>query len=253
MDTAAYKKAHAEGMLALVDGFQEPDRTLVKKACRQIIMTSLPLYIQALITFETLHSIINHAPLYFVQRQPQELGTFTWIVDGKEPVKITNWEMWWSWYAHGALSTMSRRRPAPRLKGADYSFYDRFKGESDGEEGIDTNLLLANLRFSSTVKPGLELVDIVVNATRRALVGSLGEIGWRGIPRLMVHRKEPYIKFISLRQDGSDMIRHPSYARVVRQFSTGGRVMLAPRFLHAARDKATVHKAGHPMRDDHSS
>jgi hypothetical protein len=236
-DIAAYKQQHAEGMLARVDGFREPDRTLVEQACHQISATSLPLYIQAIMTFEVLHSILSHVALYFAQRQPQELASFTWIVDGKEPKKITNWEMWWSWYARGALSNLSRRRPAPRLEGADYSFYDRFTGEIDGgpEEGTDTGLLLADLRFSSAVEPGLELVDIVVNATRRALVGALGEGGWRGIPRLMIHRKEPYIKFICLRQDGSDIIRHPSYLRIVREaFSCGGRLMLAPRFLRAA-------------------
>jgi hypothetical protein len=239
-DIAIYKQKHAEGMLARVSGFREPDRTLVEQACHQISTTSLPLYLQAIITFEVLHSIINHVPLYFAQRQPPELAKFTWIVDGKEPKKITNWEMWWSWYARGALANMSIRRPMPRLDGADYSFYDRFTGKIDGgpEDGTDTSLLLENLRFLSAVEPGLELADIIVNATRRALMGTLDEAGWRSIPRLMVHRNEPYIKFISLRQDGSDIIRHPSYAGIVRQFfSTGGKPMLAPRFLRAAREE----------------
>jgi hypothetical protein len=223
-DIAAYKQSHAEGMLARVNGFREPDRTLVEQACHQISATSLPLYIQAIVTFEVLHSIINHVPLYFAQRQPQELARFTWIVDGKEPKKITNWEMWWSWYARGALANMSIRRPMPRLDGADYSFYDRLSGKIDGgpEEGTNISLLLGNLRFSSAVEPGLELADIVVNATRRALIGTLREAGWRGIPQLMVHRNEPYIKFISLRQDGSDMIRHPPYVGIVRRFFSSG-------------------------------
>ena len=103
-DIAIYKQKHEEGVLARVNGFREPDRSLVEQACHQISMTSLPLYIQAIITFEVLHSIIQHVPLYFAQRQPQELATFTWIVDGKEPKKKTNWEMWWSWYARGALA-----------------------------------------------------------------------------------------------------------------------------------------------------
>ena len=52
----------------------------------------------------------------------------------------------------------------PRLDGADYSFYDQFTGKIDGgsEEGTNTSLLLADLRFSSAVELGLELVDIVV-------------------------------------------------------------------------------------------
>jgi hypothetical protein len=42
-------------MLARVANFREPDRQLVEKACHQIFETSLPLYLQAIITFEVLH------------------------------------------------------------------------------------------------------------------------------------------------------------------------------------------------------
>ena len=135
---------------------------------------------------------------------------------------------------------MSRNRPAPVLEGSDYSFFEHFRG-SDGvaSHGIDLKRLLADLHFSSAAEMGLELVDIVVNATRRALAGNLGEIGWRAIPSLMVHRSEPYIKFIAL-GEGIDPIRRPAYAQIVRQsFSTGGKLMLAPRFSRAVRSQAT--------------
>jgi hypothetical protein len=36
------------------------------------------------------------------QRKPYELGSFSWIVDGKEPAKVTRWEEWWAHYAQGA-------------------------------------------------------------------------------------------------------------------------------------------------------
>ena len=78
-----------------------------------------------------------------------------------------------------------------------FHIYDRFKGEDGDIEGTNTKLLLAGVRFSAAAEPGLELVDIVVNATRRALVGTLGEAGWSGIPQLMIHRlHEPYIQFL---------------------------------------------------------
>jgi hypothetical protein len=117
-----YKQQHMDGMLARVDRFVAPDRQRVEEACLQISKTSIPLYLQAITTFEVLHNLINHVPLYFSQREPHELATFTWVIDGKEPSKVTNWEMWWSWYAQGALANMSIRRPAMVLDGADYSF-----------------------------------------------------------------------------------------------------------------------------------
>jgi hypothetical protein len=230
-DLVERKRKHAEEMSARAARFREPDRQLVENACRQISDTSLPLYLQSIVTFEVLHSIINYVPTYFAQRQPKELGTFTWVIDGKESIKVTNWEMWLSWYARGALATMSIGRPAPTIEGADYSYYRRFDGpprldEKDELRGTDTKLLLADLRFSSETEPGLELVDIVVNATRRALIGSLGEAGWHNIPKLMIHRNEPYIKLIIL-AEGGDEIHHPPYARIVNtHFSAGGRPML---------------------------
>jgi hypothetical protein len=234
-DAEDHKKKHGEEMLARANRFREPDRGKVERASRQILTTSLPLYLQAIVTFEVLHKIINHVPLYFAQRQPHELGSFTWIVDGKDPDKVTNWEMWWSWYAQGALATMSISRPAPRMKGADFSHFDRFRGHQNSEDGTDNRLLLADLRFSATVDPGLELVDIVVNATRRALVDSLKKEGWHSIPRLIIHRKEAYIQFLVL-GEGPDTIHRTAYGRIVnRYFSSGGRLMLAPRFLREYR------------------
>jgi hypothetical protein len=230
-DVVEYKRNHAEGMLARVDNFAESVRGQLRQACAQILSISPQLYLQAVATFELIHTIIYNAPLYFVQREPKELGLFKWIIDGKERAKVTNWEMWWSWYAIGALANMSKRRPVPRLEGVDYSFYDRFTGTEGEEEGIDIKLLLADLIFCSEALLELELADIVVNATRRALIGTLGEPGWRKIPQLMVHRKEPYLRFILIGREDAEVIRRPSYARIVtRRFSSGGRSMLAPRF-----------------------
>jgi len=122
------------------------------------------------------------------------------------------------------------------LEGADYSFFDRFKGGDGNIEGTNTKLLLSNIRFSTAPEPGLELVDIVVNATRRALAGSLGEAGWRGIPQLMIHRPEPYIQFLIVGGQ-RDTIHRSAYSDMVNQFfSRGGKSMLAPSFLRAARE-----------------
>jgi hypothetical protein len=238
-DVVRYKRNHAEGMLARVDNFAEPVRGQLRQACTQILSISPQLYLQAIATFELIHTIVYHVPLYFAQREPKELSFFKWIVDGKERAKVTNWEMWWSWYAIGALANMSKRRPAPRLEGVDYSFYDRFKSNDGEEEGINVRLLLSDLEFCSEALPELELADIVVNATRRALIGTLGEPGWRKIPQLMVHRKEPYLRFILIGREDADVIRRPAYARIVtRRFSSGGRSMLAPRFHRLMEERS---------------
>src|SRR5262249_47715546 len=92
----------------------------------------------------------------------------------------------------------------------------------------DLNLLMTeSFRFSGNAEPGLELVDVLVNATRRALMGSLDIRGWRDIPCLMIHTRGHYIEVIALHKRPG---RAPSYRAVLRHFSKGGKDMIAPRF-----------------------
>jgi hypothetical protein len=53
----------------------------------------------------------------------------------------------------------------------------------------DLNLVLKKeFRSRRRPAPGLKLVDIVTNATRRAIVGNLKKQRWKRIPELMVRR-----------------------------------------------------------------
>jgi hypothetical protein len=65
-----------------------------------------------LTTFDVLHRVIGRVTTFFAQHKPYELSPFSWIVDGKDPAKVTKWEQWWAHYAQGALATMSKRRGA---------------------------------------------------------------------------------------------------------------------------------------------
>ena len=226
----AYKQEHGEEMLEKVGSFAEAVRPEVEKASRQILETSVPLYLQALTTFELLHRFLGHTTMFFSQRRAKELGIFTWVVDGKDPNSVTKWEEWWSHYAQGALATMSKRRPVPFFAGGDYSFYDASFGSAgdNGEKGTDLKKLLKDIRFSTETEPGLEFVDILSNAIRRTLTDKLQKKGWQNIHRAMVHRNEPYIQFI-LFGEGEDVVKNVPYAKTVNDgFSSGGKSMLTP-------------------------
>jgi hypothetical protein len=110
-EVTAYKEKHGKEMLAKVNDFHDSQRAEVKKTSEEILRTSMPLYLQALTTFDVLHRLIGHMTMFFSQRRPQELGKIAWVVNGKDVQKATNWERWWSYYAQGALATMSKRRP----------------------------------------------------------------------------------------------------------------------------------------------
>jgi hypothetical protein len=198
------------------------------------------LYAQALTTFSTIQTVIQHATMFYAQRIPKELGAFHWVIDGKDKTGVTDWEEWWSVVVSMDLQSRSLTDPFATLEGADYSHFERFRGKfSDymkvhfkaDDEGIDDGMIMEeNLRFSSVGEPGLEIVDILSNAIRRAMSGRLEVAGWKDIRRLMVHRREPYIQLVALR----DAAVPSSYEGVVRHFTGGGKVMLSPRFRHEA-------------------
>jgi hypothetical protein len=243
-EVQAYKEKHGKEMLAKVSDFAEAVRPQIQKASEEILKMPVQLYLQALTTFELLHRLIGYMTMYFSQRWPGELGKITWVVDGKDRQKVTRWEEWWSHYAQGALATMSKRRPMPRLPKlatGDYSFYDKSYGPigDDGEKGIDLKRLLKDIRFSADSEPGLEFVDILANAIRRTLIGNLGRDGWQNIKGTMVHRNEgPYIQFLLFRE-GADVVQRAPYAKVVHDgFSTGGKLMLTKRNTVATQDEA---------------
>jgi hypothetical protein len=234
-----YKQKLGEQMLAKVANFREDVRPEVQAASEYILQAPLNLFLQALTTFNVLHRVISRATTFFAQRKPYELGSFSWIVDGKEPAKVTRWEEWWAHYAQGALASMSKRRPAwmlPEAFNADYSFYEKFNSADEkGEAGTSLKLLLKDITFSAQTSHGLELVDILTNGVRRALTGNLQREGWQNIHRLMIHENgEPYISFV-LFSEGEDIIHAAPYTDVVNEgFSKDGRLMLTKRNLRLA-------------------
>ena len=125
------------------------------------------LYAQALTTFTTIQTVIQHATMFYAQRIPKELGAFHWVIDGKDKTGVTDWEEWWSVVVSMDLQSRSLTDPFATLEGADYSHFERFRGKfSDymkvhfkaDDEGIDGGMIMEeNLRFSSVGEPGLEI------------------------------------------------------------------------------------------------
>jgi hypothetical protein len=88
------------------------------------------------------------------------------------------------------------------------------------------------IEFSPATSCGLEIVDVLTNAVRRAMNGRLDQKGWGDISRLMIHRKGPYIQPM----DFADTSRAPpaGIAEVIRRLSTEGRTMLTRKILSNA-------------------
>lgn len=203
----------------------------------QLEQMSHQLYVQSVLTFEVIARVLRHSTIYYVQRLPRELASFFWIVDAKERSNVTPWEEWWSMAVMPILQSKFLREPMWHLMGADYSHYDRRFRTTPSEyikeriqdpkatEAVDLKKILSeNIRFSSASEPGLEIVDILTNAVRRAMVGNLQFEGYKDLPNIMIHRKSHYVQLVSLIKNQSTI--NPSYMPLLNHFSHGGKKMV---------------------------
>ena len=231
----AYKDKLIQDNRTELVNFPEPLRSNVAASVDFLSKLTPQLFIQSLATFELIHRIICHSILYFAQRRPYELSSFVWVIDGKDPAKITRWEEWLTFYAPGALIRLSNREPVPMPAPGcpyifDYSFLRPFRrGETAEDKSLDPARLLKDLRFETGPNMGLEFVDVLANATRRLLRGDLEREGWSNMHKLMIHRPENYIKFILFR-DGPNLVQGAEYGAIVNEgFMKNGKQMLTRR------------------------
>jgi len=211
----------------------------------QLEAMKLPGFVQSSMNFELLRSVFENASNYYAQRVPKEVGQYVWVVDGKEPmVDATPWEKWWRTVTLPYLQGQSLSRPGQFFADADWTHYAPFeldavpdyllphiKPNGNQKKGSDIRKVFDDIRFSSDPEPGLELVDIVTNALRRALIGNLARDGWIGIRDLMIARREQSINMVSL--NGFEPPPPLPYYDVLKQFKGQGRPFFAPRFREA--------------------
>lgn len=233
----AHREGAANGLTANLTDKHQP--TLVKQVWAhraELEEMSLPLYVQYTLMSELLADIIREIPSFWAQRRMKEIINFHWVVDGKGAAERTKSEKWWQAIKTGLLQSKLARDPMIGLDWLDYRDFDaKFRTEMPSylketilphEVGLSLNLLLdESFKFSSTNDYGLELADIVINATRRALKGNLAPDGWREIPKLMIHRHGQYIKLRCISRSVKP-VGLPYGRLLTTDFATGGRDML---------------------------
>lgn len=165
-----------------IDRVSKDIRDNLRRLTKTLRELSLQLYIQFMLQTDLIHRTLRHALLYYVQRDPEELGKFQWIVDAKQKGQATSVEHWWEEILKPFLATLSIQEPHVVLEGADYKYLDKFRvplsewdprlpGQSN--EGTDLKQIFADFKYNDGINFGLELVDILTNAVRRALMNNL--------------------------------------------------------------------------------
>lgn len=200
-----HKLAQAEKMIENLTPRHKPSFVKsLKDVQTKLKDTTNQLYTQAVVSFDLICNVLQNSVLYYVQRKPQELGHFRWVIDAKDK-KLTPYEALWSKLLLPMHQSHFLREPLIMLRGADYSHFERFCHVADAPpahlrqvvgdvrpfEYIDTNAIMKDLSFlTSDQDLGLQLVDILCNAAQRAMNGKLKFLGWRNIGFLTVQAQK---------------------------------------------------------------
>jgi hypothetical protein len=228
---------HREGQVqkildAISDRMVPSVRARTEALAMRMRALSNQLYVQSVLMTLLINAVIMYGTLYYVQRLPRTLGKFCWRLDAKD-VAITHYEKLWRDIVGPALQTQSLSAPLPLLKGADYSSFQPFLGalplppehlrphvaSPDQAFGyMDFEAVLADLKFCSSKRlTGIQAVDMLASAVRRACNGDLRPQGWRGLGRLMprAQRGTNAVQFLALEDfDGQDL----PYTSIVKEW-----------------------------------
>jgi hypothetical protein len=217
------------------------------------------LYIQALIMFFLIPRILLHGILYYARRIPRELSWFYWMVDAKDE-SITAYEKAWSTALYPIMSGQSAKNPIQFVEGGDYSYFERFEKsnermikEIEQEKGLEAGSIMTirlgdvfgkHFQFQdSRYNVGLQMADILANATQRALNGKLDIAGWGDIGSLMIIRNPNVLDFIKIDPDKAEdeeakKVTSPFYG-VLQTYKARAKSMWLPSDLEQLRREAT--------------
>lgn len=210
------------------------------------------LFLQAFATWELIIRTVREGTLYFVQREPLELGDICWVIDRKDRT-ITEMEATWSTLILPFGEAAFARKPLTCIAGEDYSHFHARYGvkETDSEmfrhskwlssvygtpsrtkEGItDARKLLTEQRKfeDSRNSLGLQLCDMLGAILRRALNDRLQFPGWKDFGGLLIRHHQPAEGFVQLGGPGDDIVMRGHARKVCRALHSQAKDMLSER------------------------
>lgn len=172
---------------------------------RQLDGLSLQLYLQFCMMNELVANHLRETIIYYAFKQPKELGSFRWVIDAKSE-RITTYETLWKLLVTSFLQSRHLKTDMIlTIDGGDYTYFERYCGKIEkwpsylpvptslkSTEGpidiIDVKKIMTeSVSISdSNDKIGLQVVDVCVNAFRRAVMGNLQYWAWSKLGELML-------------------------------------------------------------------
>lgn len=214
--TTKFKEVQAQKLLDAIS--PQHNKLLIaelEEAASQMKVMANQLFVQGFILVELLIQVLQWAPNYYSLRSPKELAEFNWTMDSKGEGKIppAAEALWKKLLVPMAMTT---DKELSLLDVGDFSHFGTFMVGSkiNWGEVLRRNFAHADSRDHI----GLQLVDVVTNALRRALNGHLPDATCRQLGRIIVRRPTQCIQIVKLTLDPDQKGGRPSIdPRVIRQ------------------------------------
>jgi hypothetical protein len=176
---------------------------------KRLSLLSPQLYIQFHLNIKLLVDIIRYGTLYYVQRNPKELESFYFLLDPKD-IKRTEYEKIWLELFLPIAQMRVLKKPIMFLTGCDYSYFqkeffqtvDQFPSYLKDYYGlnpvpsINANKLFDKIDFIQSQRSnGLQLVDILVNSTKRVLTGRANDNLINCLKRIIIQHEHDKLYF----------------------------------------------------------
>jgi hypothetical protein len=243
-----HKNKQCEGLTAYLTSEHHVSLVAQVWALRRTLAAMpVQLYVQSVLMSELTAAVVERTAMYFAQRRPRELGRFRWIIDAKDPRRITTQEKWWRDMLAPLQESRSRVKPLMLVADPDfdYQFFNKaYELEKlmwhpdkprELKTGYDIKKCLSDhISFEDSRSDILlQAIDILANFLRRLLLGRIIDPAIaRTLGRLQIlHRpsKNVYqtIQLLALTTD--TRTESAQLGRMLRQMSLAGRSMIRQR------------------------
>lgn len=207
-----------EGMCKIIAGWATEEQSeefnkQVAEIAAALQKPKSPLFVESFLLTVLIPRILNIGINYYARRLPRELRSYHWVIDAKEKY-VTDFERAWYTTIFPSIEHQTSQNPILRIENGDYTYLESYYSLSpEMAERAERNLkdlphrrafdiqtiLKKDFKFQdSKDNVGLQLADIIANATQRALNGRLKEEGYAGIGRLLVLQEDLAIRIIRM-------------------------------------------------------
>lgn len=205
----------AQALKLLEDLTRDHDADTVLRIWRlheDVKRLSPQLFVQAFVTTHLIADVMELATLYYSQRRPLELGSFSWTVDAKDS-DLTLMERTWFDLLLPLIYTRSLTEPMTLMPGGDYSALEPYRtplppraGVSEKQYGTNLRMAIADtITFRNSLDDlGLQIADNMSSILTRALNETLGTAGWQDLAPFFVYKRNATLKVLHLSPDPAD-------------------------------------------------